>query len=147
MNTRLAQLLSGAVPPGIYRFTSHAAAARLAAQAQAAGWRPCYLDGQGIASKPEYLAACTEAFKFPAYFGNNWDALEDSLIDLLWRPAERGYLVLYDHAGRFAAAAPDDFAAAIDIFRTAVAFWQTTATPMSVLLRGLPKSALKLPKL
>jgi hypothetical protein len=147
MNTRLAQLLSGAVSPGICRFTSHAATSRLATQARAAGWRPCYLPGRALASKADYLRACAEAFKFPSYFGNNWDALEDSLIDLSWLPAEHGYLVLYDDAGRFAAAAPDDFATAIDIFRTAVAFWQTTPTPMAVLLRGLPKAALSLPEL
>ncbi len=138
-NNRLAHLLTGGAPPGVYRFNSRAAAASLMAQAQAAGWHPSYLDGEQITSKAEFLAACAQACRFPAYFGDNFDALEDSLRDLAWAPAARGYLVLYDAAWRFAGSEPANFHTALAIFQTAVEFWQSTPTPMAVLLRGLPR--------
>ncbi len=137
-NSRLARLLAGGAPPGVYRFNSRAAAPALIAQAQVAGWQPSYLNGDQIRSKAEFLAACAQACHFPAYFGGNFDALEDSLRDLSWAPAARGYLVLYDEAWRFADAEPANFHTALAVLQTAAEFWQDTPTPMAVLLRGLP---------
>ncbi len=138
-NSRLARLLTGATSPGVYRFSSRAAALGLMAQAQSAGWHPSYLNGEQITSKAEFLAICAQACHFPAYFGGNFDALEDSLRDLSWAPAARGYLVLYDEAWRFADAEPANFHTTLAILQTAVEFWQSMPTPMAVLLRGLPR--------
>ncbi|MDA8523438.1 barstar family protein [Acidovorax sp. NCPPB 4044] len=38
----------------------------------------------GINSKSELLTALAKAIRFPEYFGENWDALEDCLRDLSW---------------------------------------------------------------
>ena len=61
--------------------------------------------------------------------------------------AESGYLVLYDDAGRFAAARPEEFAVALDVLRTAVERWRATETPMVVLLRGAGRAAPGAPRL
>lgn len=146
MTDRLEGLLTGATPPGVYRSTLRTNADAIARRAERHGWRMFRLDGRRIASKADFLAACADAMIFPAYFGHNWDALEEAARDLSWSPA-RGYLVLFDNAARFAAAQPDEFAVALEILESAVAHWQGTATPMAVLLRGAGPAAARAPKL
>ncbi len=147
MTTHLERLLCGLIEPGVYGYRSRASIASIAWRARTTGWRFFHLDGRRIESKAGLLAACSEAMHFPATFGHNWDALEDSLRDLSWAPARCGYLLLYDGAGRLAAAAPEDFAVAIDIFRSAAAYWRESDTPLAVLLRGLKAPLAGLPEL
>ncbi|HOG48344.1 MAG TPA: barstar family protein [Anaerolineae bacterium] len=147
MSARLAALLMGTVAPGVYRCRSRASVAAIAQRAAICGWRFVYLDGRRIAAKVDFLAACAAACGFPASFGRNWDALEDSLRDLSWLPAEHGYLVLYDSAGQFATAAPHEFAVALSILQGAVDYWQGTPTPMAALLRGLGRASVQLAEL
>jgi hypothetical protein len=147
MNDRLTDLLAGRVAPGLYRLTQPTAADEIARLATRRGWRFARLAGRQITSKAAFLAACAAALDFPAYFGRNWDALADSVRDLSWAETERGYLVLYEDAGVFAAAAPADFMVALDILRSAVASWQETATPMTILLRRAGRAAPLIPRL
>ena len=147
MSDRLADLLAGAVTPGVYLWTARTRAATIIGRAEAAGWRCFHLDGVGIADKSAFLSASARAMAFPPYFGNNWDALEDSLRDLTWAPAQRGYLVLLDGVARFADTRPAEFATALDILRSAVESWRDTATPMTVLLRGAGRIVTGVPRL
>lgn len=39
-----------------------------------------------IRSKQKLLRTLAEELRFPAYFGHNWDALEECLRDLSWLP-------------------------------------------------------------
>lgn len=64
----------------------------------------------GCRDKAELLRRASTAFRFPDWFGHNWDALADSLADLSWLDAP-GYLVILE--------APDDLIAA------APAVWRT----------------------
>lgn len=147
MNDRLIALLNGRIEPGVYRLARGIEGEAMAELAGRLGWRWAHLDGRQIASKGAFLAACASALEFPAYFGNNWDALHDSIRDLSWAPARRGYLLLYEDAGHFAAAAPADFTVALDILRAAVASWRETPTPMTVLLSRPGRAARFIPKL
>jgi Barstar (barnase inhibitor) len=147
MSETLTDLFEGRVEPGIYRLTSRARAGAIGVKAARHGWRFIHLDGRHIATKAGFLRASAAALDFPAYSGRNWDALVDNLRDLAWAPAEAGYLVLYDHAGVFAAENPADFAVALDILRSTVASWRGTDTPMTVLLRGAGRAASAVPKL
>jgi hypothetical protein len=146
MTDKLEGIFTGTVPPGVYRSTLRPSAGTIARHAERHGWRVFRLDGRKIASKADFLAACADAMDFPAYFGRNWDALEESARDLAWTPAG-GYLVLYDDAARFAAAQPEEFAVALEILHSAVAHWRGTPTPMAVLLRGAGRGATKVPRL
>jgi hypothetical protein len=94
-----------------------------------------YLDGQTIDNKKSFLAKIAEVMRFPEYFGNNWDALEDCLTDLEWCPASR-YILIYDAPDIFAQAEPDQWEIARDILQSTVAYWQNTSTPLDVLLIG-----------
>ncbi|MEV4703380.1 barstar family protein [Actinoplanes sp. NPDC049316] len=57
------------------------------------------LDGAALPDEDSVFLGFYEAFRFPDYFGWNWDALSDCLRDLGWHTADR-YLILIDHAER-----------------------------------------------
>ena len=58
-----------------------------------------------LAGKKELLDFLARAFPLPAYFGHNWDALEECLLDLDWLTGPRVALV---HRDIPLAAAPAD---------------------------------------
>jgi len=47
------------------------------------------------------------ALQFPRYFGANWNALHDMLLDLRWHPAA-AYVLVVEEADEMLADAPDD---------------------------------------
>lgn len=129
------ELLTGRREPGVYRWSaSRRDAARGVTEAERAGRRTFWLDGSQVHDKDAFLERCAEEFTFPSYFGHNWDALADCLNDLSWAPTTRGYLVVYDDWRELESAAPETFRTAVSVFESAVAFWQGTDTPMTVLL-------------
>lgn len=133
--SKIKAVLSQAHAPGVYRFRSRVAPATFRRALEKAGWRLFYLDGREIHDKASFLQAVATAMEFPAYFRPNWDAFEECVNDLSWAPAQ-GYVILFDHAGRFELSAPRDWATAMDIFEDAVASWRSAGTPMYVLVRG-----------
>lgn len=54
-------------------------------------------DGAEMSDADNVFFNFYNAFRFPEYFGWNWDALSDCLRDLNWYPADR-YLILIDRA-------------------------------------------------
>jgi RNAse (barnase) inhibitor barstar len=131
----IAELLTGRRPPGVYTWpVDRREAARGAAEAERAGWRVFWLDVRGVRDKRTLLERCAEEFVLPSYFGHNWDALQDSLRDLSWVPANTGYLVVYDHWREPADADPAAHRTLLDVFTAAVEHWRPTATPMAVLI-------------
>lgn len=73
--------------------------------------------------KKGFLNAIAEALKFPDYFGHNWDAFYDCLLDLKHDDGAGLLLVLRDASG-FARADPDEFAAAMDTLADAADYWK-----------------------
>ena len=57
------------------------------------------LDASRLDSERELLGELARVFRFPDYFGDNWDALDECLTDLEWLPA-RGYVLRVQDAGR-----------------------------------------------
>lgn len=68
----------------------------------------------GCDDKADLLGRIATALSFPASFGENWDALEDSLGDLSWLPAS-GYVLLFEQVETLRAEAEDDFDTLLDI--------------------------------
>ncbi len=68
------------------------------------------LDTRGAHDKAAFLSACARSLDFPSYFGNNWDALADSLGDFAAQKAP----VLVVWTG-FSDLAEDVRATAVDI--------------------------------
>jgi hypothetical protein len=106
---------------GVYAMPADPAALRRDAAAAKLAWME--LDSAGARDKEGLLEACAFSLDFPDSFGSNWDALSDCLRDFSWR-RERGYVIAWHGGTSLAAAAPDDFATALEIFRDASSFWK-----------------------
>ncbi|MEX2173722.1 MAG: barstar family protein [Pirellulaceae bacterium] len=50
----------------------------------------------GIRSKQKLLAILADKLRFPAYFGWNWDALEECLGDLSWLPVGQSVAIVHE---------------------------------------------------
>jgi len=82
----------------------------------------------GVKTKAELLDAIAKAMKFPDWFGQNFDALADSLTDLAWIPAD-GYFILLEHCDGIHGYAESDFVATLQIFAQAADEWREQDTP------------------
>jgi hypothetical protein len=73
----------------------------------------------GVLKKDELLARLARALHFPAWFGGNWDALEDCLTDLSWLEGD-GHVLLLEGASGLNA---DDFGILADVLSSSARFW------------------------
>ena len=130
--TTLDEVLSGAIGPGVHTLDEATSVFDADERVGQRGWELFHVDGSEIADKDAFLRAVARACRFPATFGNNWDALADSLSDLSWAPAN-GYVLLYDHHTRFRSR--PDWTTVLDIFSDAAQRWSEAEIPFFVLLR------------
>lgn len=134
MSRALAKLLEQGGMSGIFRISDDADTAPILATAAAQGWTTCHLHGAQIVDKTSFLKQMATACGFPAYFGHNWDAFEEMLVDPSWRPAP-GLLLLYDHPLPLARRDPATWRTLYAILREVTAT-QAADAPLLVLLRG-----------
>ena len=73
--------------------------------------------------KHAFLTAIAKALQFPDYFGHNWDAFYDCLLELRHPEGSGTLLVLRDASG-FARAEPEEFAAATGALADAADHWR-----------------------
>ncbi|XSG75038.1 barstar family protein [Herpetosiphon llansteffanensis] len=92
---KLLNLARDPAQSGLYRVQS-AHIARLLMGVQQLNLQLIELDGREISSKPDLLHACAQALQFPAYVGQNWDALEEALNDLSWLDAQGLIIIFYE---------------------------------------------------
>lgn len=78
------------------------------------------IDGRSVPDRAALLSQLAVAFKFPAFFGGNLDALHDCLGDLEQYAPAPGYLVLVEHAAAACPARREDFLAVIEVLEEAV---------------------------
>ena len=84
------------------------------------------LDVAEISLAEEHLfKAFASALQFPAWFGQNWDALEDCLGDLSWRAAE-GHVLTLLHHDRLP---KDDLGVLLDVLASSAEFWAARGKP------------------
>ncbi len=100
----------------------------LIAGAEAAGCLVQRVDLAQARDKTEMLDAIGKALGFPEWFGHNWDALNDCLLDMGWRPAE-GYVILLDHCDGIHGRAEADFVTLIQMFQSAADEWREQGVP------------------
>ena len=74
---------------------------------------------EGARDKGELLSRMASALQFPAWFGANWDALEDCLTDLSWLKGE-GHVVLIEDASGLP---QDDFGVFRDVLSSSAQYW------------------------
>lgn len=139
-------ILFGELEPGIYRYAGRVGNTDLQRWAQARGWRAWQINGTSIANKAAFLSALERAMQLPAWFGRNWDALDESLRDLAGQRAD-GYLLIYDYPAPLAEGDPDAWRMVLDILRDASDFWQQQGQLFYVLLRHTRGLAPEIPLL
>ncbi|MDA8132196.1 MAG: barstar family protein [Elusimicrobia bacterium] len=95
-----------------------------------------FIDGSAARDKAGLLAAVSSAFRFPAYFGGNWDALLDCLRSLPNEVPAKGYVLAVRDPASFLSASPADLEDFRDIAEEARAFLKEKfgATLLVVLL-------------
>ena len=76
---------------GAWRLGSWRSATDVDSWLRRAGWSVRRIDGRNCADKPALLRALAAELELPGYFGHNWDALTDSLRDIV---TARGRLAL-----------------------------------------------------
>jgi hypothetical protein len=131
----LSQVFAGELH-GVFRWTGHPAAEAAAEQAaEEAGWRYLLLDSGAAQDKAAFMGVCAQAFDLPAWFGANWDALDECLRALdLEEPA--GLLVVWQGWAGLADGDADAFDNALEVLRDACVAWHDDEVPSAVLLTG-----------
>lgn len=122
-----ARLFADASRAGVHRLP-HGAIDDLVAGAGAAGCLLLRIDLSTARNKEQLLSTLGEALRFPEWFGHNWDALSDCLLDMGWLPAT-GYVIVLDHCDRIHRLAENDLAVLMQIFRQAAATWREDGIP------------------
>ena len=96
--------------------------------AGAAGCLVQRVDLAGARNKAEMLDAIGKTLGFPEWFGHNWDALNDCLLDMGWRPAE-GYVIILDHCDGIHGRAEADFVALMQALQSVAGEWREQGVP------------------
>jgi hypothetical protein len=103
----------------------------LASAAAAAKLKYFSADLRAADSKATLLAAVAKGLKLPEHFGNNWDALADSLEDAEWVGAH-GCVIGLAHAGGYRKAHGVDWTTFEDILAEASDYWRERHKPFWV---------------
>jgi len=80
---------------------------------------------QDVTDKVALLRRIAARLAFPAWFGENWDALEDCLTDLSWRESDGNVLVVEG----FQSLPAEDRGVLIDVLTSAAEFWAGRGKP------------------
>ena len=94
----------------------------LRAAAKRAGISWFDLDLAGVTDRVALLRRCADVFSLPAYFGNNWDALHECMLDLAGSGAP-GAVVHWRRGTELARRAPEVVTTALEILEDAARYW------------------------
>jgi RNAse (barnase) inhibitor barstar len=109
------------------------AAAALVTLAASLGLEAIRIDLAGCQDKAGFLGRIAAALGFPAWFGDNWDALYDCLTDLSWRPGQ-GWVLILENVHDLRRAAPEVLDTALAIIGDAAVAWDERGLPLRVLV-------------
>jgi len=94
------------------------------------------IKGRYCKTPASLLAECARALEFPEYFGGNWDALEECLVDLEWLPA-KGYILLITDAEGVLPDAEEEYETFLEILCDVGEAWGNGQARMGV-RRAIP---------
>lgn len=101
-----------------------------------------HADLGGAEDQAAALERLAAALGFPAWFGGNWDALEDCLGDLGWRTGE-GHVFVFTGYEDLPA---DDLGVLLDVLAASAGYWSERGKPFFAVFIDAPH-ALALPEL
>ena len=104
--------------------------------AAALDW-PCYVvDLRDCVDKATLLEQVAGTLMFPSWFGHNWDALFDCLVDLASARRAGGCVVVLRHVDGLRRHAPEVLDTALSIFGDAAKAWQHRNVAMRILVEA-----------
>jgi len=113
----------GAGRAGVFAAPRLAGPLRAAAKRAGIAWYD--LDLKGAADRDALLRRCAVVFALPSYFGNNWDALHECLLDIAGSGAP-GAIVHWRRGTELARRAPDAATTALRVLEDVAAHWGTS---------------------
>jgi len=141
----LSEMLKDPQASGVYLLEESHPVERLKKAAGDGGLAFFHLEGRDIGDKDQFMSRSASVFRFPEYFGNNWDAFADCLTDMSWHKAD-GFVILYDHCDSLVEHSPREFETALDVFKESAEFWRNEGKALFVLLHGKTTQKFDLPK-
>ena len=97
----------------------------LRAAAKRAGIVWLDLDLAGVRDRNAFLRRCVEVFPLPGYFGGNWDALHECMLDFAGSGVS-GVVVYWRRGRELVHQAPEAAATGLEILRDAATYWGST---------------------
>jgi len=130
---------------GVFFLPGNVAPKAVQQAAKAAGFAFFHIEGKSVERKEQLMNAVATTLRLPKHFGHNWDALEESLVELDWA-GSAGVVIYYDHIDGLLTTHADQFETLVEICRDAVASWKEDDTAFVVLFSGekAPKGVSKL---
>jgi Barstar (barnase inhibitor) len=113
---KLLERMKDASRSGVYRAGTDQVVLEVA---RGSGLEVFTLDLHGKKDKQSFLDEIARVLAFPRWFGGNWDALEDCLLDLSWSKGE-GWLLIFKG---FAGLPADDLGVLTDVLASAAEYW------------------------
>ena len=113
---KLLERMKDASRSGVYRAGTDAVVREVARES---GLEVFAIDLEGKKDKQSLLDEMARALGFPKWFGGNWDALEDCLLDLSWSKAG-GWVLIFKN---FAGLPPDDLGVLMDVLGSTAEYW------------------------
>jgi RNAse (barnase) inhibitor barstar len=144
MTDDLSELLHDTARAGVYALSLPTA--MLGAATRHIGFLYLEIDAAEIYDQAGLATALAEALEFPQWSGGDWDTFEDFLMDLSWIE-EPGLVLVLKDCDALMEESPDDFAAALEIFDDAAAFWHQTERPFWVFVGSADPGEFELPLL
>jgi len=97
------------------------------------------IDGSQLRTATQFLAALGEQLKVPDLAeAEDWDYLDECLVDLDEFPAAGSFVILFDQFQHLARTEPAKWETILSVFRHAVKAGRSRQKPMFVFLRGEP---------
>lgn len=98
--------------------------------AVALNW-PCYVAELGdCLDKPALLQRIADTLLFPSWFGHNWDAFFDCLVDLASARRASGCVIVLRNSAALRAHAPEALDTALGILEDAATVWERRGVAM-----------------
>ncbi len=118
----------------------------LRAAAKRAGLAWLDLDLAGVADRDAFFRRCAAVFSLPDYFGRNWDALHECMLDFAGRGVP-GAIVHWRRGMELARRTPETVTTALQILEDAAVYWSGSGRIFLVVVDRDSVTGLPLPPL
>ena len=105
----------------------------LRAAAKRAGIDLYVLDLDGVTGREAFFKRSAEGLALPGYFGENWDALHECLLELAG-PGTPGAVVHWRRGAALARRSPETVRTALEILQEAATYWGSSGRSFLVVV-------------